>query len=389
MAFLREDDLEIRRILKDIDTLRADVTYPFLIEVYDDYVHHLLGREDFMAILRLVESYVFRRAICGVPTNSMNKTFATLSREIDKSHFLESVQIALWLKDSYRRFPRDEEFRAEFMVKDVYNFRSRNYLLRKLENYEQKEQVEIETYTIEHIMPQNPNLLLEWQQELGPDWKEVHSKYLHTIGNLTLTGYNSELSDQPFSKKREMNGGFGSSPIRLNQGLAHLAHWNQEEIEKRAKTLASLAVQIWQIPTLSPDLLARYAKTDVANGGKIYTLADHAQYLQGSILDLFERLRKRILNLDPVVREEVKKLYIAYKTTTNFVDIVPQKSRLRLSLNMRFDEINDPKGLCKDITDLGRWGNGDVEIGLSSPDQLEDVIELIKQSFEKHREDDE
>lgn len=390
LAFQREEDPEIRRVLTDINTLRADVTYPFLIEVYDDYVNHLLERGDLLAILRLVESYVFRRAICGVPTNSMNKTFATLSREIDKSHYLESVQVALLLKETYRRFPGDEEFRAEFMVKDVYNFRNRNYLLRKLENYGQKEQVDVEVYTIEHILPQNPNLSPEWQQELGPEWKEVQSKYLHTIGNLTLTGYNPELSDQPFHKKRDMkDGGFAHSPIRLNQSLATLEHWNQEEIENRAKMLADLAVQIWQIPSASPDVLARSAKTEIASGGKVYTLADHAQYLQGDLLTHFEQLRKRILNLDPSVREEVKKLYIAYKTTTNFVDIVPQKNRLRLSLNMKFDEIIDPKGLTKDVTDLGRWGNGDVEVGLSSPDQLEDVMYLIRQSFEKHREDDE
>lgn len=117
-------------------------------------------------------------------------------------------------------------------------------------------------------------------------------------------------------------------------------------------------------------------------------MADPAQYLQGGLLDLFEQLRKCIVNLDPSVREEIKKLYIVYKTITNFVDVVPQKSRLRLSLNMRFDEIHDPKGFCKDVTGLGRWGNGDVEIGLSSPDQLEDVMVLIEQPFETHRYDE-
>jgi predicted transport protein len=110
-------------------------------------------------------------------------------------------------------------------------------------------------------------------------------------------------------------------------------------------------------------------------------LEDHA-HLSGPMLELFEHSRKRVLNLDSSVREEVLKLYVAYKATTNFVDVVPQKSRLRRSLNMDFDEVHDPKGLCKDVTGLGRWGNGDVEIGLSSIDQLDDVMELVKQSFE-------
>ena len=110
----------------------------------------------------------------------------------------------------------------------------------------------------------------------------------------------------------------------------------------------------------------------------------HADYLQGEVGELFEALRKRILNLDPSVREEFKKLYIAYKTSTNFVDVVPQRSGLRLSLNMKFSEVHDPKGICRDITDIGRWGNGDVEIRLTAAKQLEDVMFLIRQAFEKH-----
>jgi len=113
----------------------------------------------------------------------------------------------------------------------------------------------------------------------------------------------------------------------------------------------------------------------------------YAEYLQGDMLVVFEAIRKRILNLDAYVREEFKKLYIAYKTTTNFVDIVPQKSRLRLSLNMRFDEIDDPKGMCRDVTEVGRWGNGNVEVGISSLDELDDVMLLIRQAFNKHSEE--
>ena len=111
-----------------------------------------------MQILKYIESYVFRRAICGIPTNSLNKTFANLYKEIKQENYLESFRAALLLKESYRRFPRDEEFKEQLLIKDVYNFRSRNYLLRKLENHNKKELVNVESYTIEHIMPQNENL---------------------------------------------------------------------------------------------------------------------------------------------------------------------------------------------------------------------------------------
>ncbi|WII36243.1 DUF262 and DUF1524 domain-containing protein [Paenibacillus thiaminolyticus] len=386
LNFQQDPDKEITEALKDINALRVEVSYPFLLEVYDDYAANKIGKQELLFILRLVESYVFRRAICGVPTSSLNKTFATLSKEIDKDHYLESIQAAFLLKNSYKRMPNDEEFIREFVVKDIYNFRSRNYLLRKLENDNRKEIVNIESYTIEHIMPQNENLSSEWRQELGSNWEEVHKTYLHTIGNLTLTRYNSELSDKPFKVKRDQAGGFADSPLRLNRELAQLHTWNEAEIRKRAMSLAEQARHVWKLPHLDADVLLKYTKKGTEKD-KIYSLADHAEYLQGDMLKLFEQLRTRICNLDSSIREEFKKLYIAYKATTNFVDIVPQKSRLRLSLNLAFHEINDPRGICKDVTNLGRWGNGDVEVGISSIEELDYIMFLIEQAFEKQVED--
>ena len=387
LAFARTDDTNIKQILQDINVLKVDVAYPFFMEVYDDHNRGLLTQDEFITILKIVENYVFRRAICGIPTNSLNKTFATLSRSIDKTNYLESVKAAFLVKDSYRRFPPDEEFKQELMVKDVYNFRSRNYLLRKLENYRRKERVGIDDYTIEHILPQNENLSPTWQGELGENWQEIQSRYLHTIGNLTLTGYNSELSDSPFLEKRNMEGGFADSPLRLNRSLAKLHTWNEEEIKKRAITLAELAVKVWTMPILPPDTLAKYKQPKVKRSEQIYTLNDYQHPPTGELFTLYQLLRKRILNLDSSVTEEFKKLYIAYKTTTNFVDIVLQKRRFRLSLNMAFDEIDDPQGICRDITNIGRWGNGDVEVGIDSVEQLDYIMFLIRQSFEIHSEE--
>lgn len=535
LAFQEESDPEIRQALEDINTVKVDVAYPFLLEVYDDFSQNLLTKDELIKILRLVESYVFRRAICGIPTNSMNKTFATLSREIDRDNYLESVQLAFIRKEGYKRFPDDREFEREFVVKDIYNFRNRLYLLCKLENYHRpKELVDVDNYTIEHILPQNPKLSPEWKADLGNNWQEIQAKYLHTIGNLTLTAYNREYGDRPFSEKREMEGGFKVSPLYLNQRLGKLEKWDETEIQKRAAELASWAVKIWDYPAIkSPDaeinvqailteifsnptelsrakgyvqevvdligydkiehILAmtyrqdrgisinvgqwavlRFIRQKKALKGLFaidsnYPLAcdgikaevidsfapkwtgeqeielvqidlknqqlsesfleawkvairqayqafktwssssymnyhlpelaealvqetarsRHAEYLQGKIGELFETLRKRILNLDPSVREEFKKFYIAYKTTTNFVDIVPQRSRLRLLLNLKFSQIQDPKGICRDVSEIGRWGNGEVEVGLSSPEELEDIMHLICQAFHQHNDDSE
>ena len=380
------DDPDIGAYLQDINTLKVDVAYPFLMEVYDDYEHHgRLARDEFIEILAMVESYIIRRAICGIQTNSLNKTFATLKRLIDKDNYLESVKAAFLLQTSYRRFPRDEEFWSEFVIKDIYNLRKRrNYMLSKMENFGRKEFVNIEEYTIEHIMPQNLNLPTEWQTMLGNDWKRIQKQYLHTIGNLTLTGYNSELSDRPFAEKRDMEGGFADSPIRLNRSLATLDTWGEQEINNRTEQIAELALQIWTTPNLPSEILDHYNSTEDAYSPNGQYSLDHFEYLEGEMLQLFQALRTRILNLDASVREEPKKLYIAYKTTTNFVDIVPQKRGLRLSLNMKFDEIDDPKNICKDVTNIGRWGNGDVEFKISGFEYIDYAMELIQQSFEKH-----
>lgn len=285
LAFEQETDPEIKQALADINTLKVDVAYPFLLEVYEDYIQSLLSKEDFINVLRLVESYVFRRAICGIPTSSMNKTFATLSREIDRDNYIESVQVAFVCKDTYKRFPDDEEFRREFVVKDIYNFRNRNYLLRKLENYERtKELVNIEEYTIEHIMPQNPKLSKAWQTELGENWKEIQAKYLHTIGNLTLTGYNSELSDRPFLEKRDIKDSFADSPLRLNRMLAKLEQRNEMEIQKRVEALGDKAIKVWSFP--NANLKSRNLSVDETPN------RNYTEYLQGEILELFEALRK-------------------------------------------------------------------------------------------------
>lgn len=382
MALETEQDPALRECFADINTLRVDVAYPLLLEVYDDYIRQRLTQEQFIQILRLVESYVFRRAICGIPTNSLNKTFATLSRELDKARYLESFGAALALKGSYRRFPDDGEFTREMVVKDLYNFRSRNYWLRRLENHNRKEHVHVEEYTIEHIMPQNEDLCKEWQEDLGENWREIHARYLHTLGNLTLTGYNSPLSDRPFKGKRDMQGGFADSPIRLNRSLAKLDHWNEATIQARAEELAKLATEVWTYPHLETDVLDGHRGVGKRQGAT-YTLADHPN-LQGNMLDLFQQLRKRLLNLDVSVTEEILKYYIAYKTTTNFVDVVPQKSRLLLMLNMPFDEIDDPQGLCRDVTGVGKWGNGDVEVRMDSPSQFDAVMALVRQSFDLH-----
>lgn len=384
IALEREKDKALREAIGDINTLRVDVAYPFLLHAYEMLANGSIDRSELLRILEIVESYVFRRVICGIPTNTLNKTFAALAEQLVPNSAVESMEAAFLLKDSYRRFPDDAEFQREFVTKDVYNLRSRNYLLRKLENHGRKERVDVEGYTIEHVMPQNEALSADWQSELGANWEEIQAQHLHTIGNLTLTGYNSELSDRNFTDKRDMPGGFKDSPIRLNHDLAHLEHWTEQEIRRRAKNLAGKAAGIWKSPKLAPEVVDLY-RPPQAIPGKSYTLEDHP-HLRGPMLDLFLELEKRILNIDSSVDEEVLKLYIAFKSSTNFVDAVPQSRKLKLSLNLGIDELDDPRGWGRDVSGLGHWGNGDVEITVESPAQIDYAMGLIHQAYEKQAE---
>lgn len=382
----QEEDERLRRAFQDLRELKVDVAYPFLLELYDDYTADLLQLPEFESAVRLVESYVFRRAVCAIPTNSMNKTFATFARGLKKDRYLESIQASFLMLPSYRRFPSDEEFERDIQVRDLYNFRSRSYWLRRLENHGRKERVSVDEYTIEHIMPQNENLSLEWRRDLGPDRERVQQTWLHTLGNLTLTGYNSEYSDRPFADKRDMEGGFRDSPIRLNRGLGQLEKWDESGIVKRARRLARSVPSVWASPKLAVDVVQAYKPQAVATG---YSIDDHPNLLQPQLRQLFEAFRSQVLALDPVVAEQFLKLYVAYKAETNFVDVVPQSTRLRLALNMPFAEINDPRGICKDVTGVGRWGNGDVEVGLSTLEELPYVMGLIRQALERQLGDSE
>ncbi len=257
-ALEKEEDSELQKCFSDINILEVTVAYPFLLEVYDDYKQGNISKLETVKILHLVESYVFRRAICDIPTNSLNRTFAErLMPNVLKSNYLNSLKETFLklgeMSDTYR-FPSDSEFKQEFQVKGVYNNQKRcQYLLRKLENHNNKQPIRhIEDYSVEHVMPQNDDLSEEWQKELGENWQEIHEQYLHTIGNLTLTGYNPELSDHSFSEKKELRpGGFRDTRLRLNESLVETSIWNESAIQTRAEELAEKALKIWIYPKLT------------------------------------------------------------------------------------------------------------------------------------------
>ncbi len=393
VALDAESDPELKTAFRNLRELKVNVAYPFLLELYGDYVRHLLSREEFLTIVQLIESYVFRRAICEVPTNSLNKTFATFARGIDKGRYLESVQARFLSLQFYQRFPDDEEFQQKLTTRDLYHFRNSNWLLGRIEeNYGSKERANIEKCTIEHIMPQKIENSLEWQAELGPEWEDIHALLLNTLGNLTLTGYNSEYSNRPFQVKRDMPGGFAQSRLQMNAMLGKAEHWNKTTILHRAEELFRHAVQIWPRPVLDPAVLKSYESPAVPvgkNGADTMdmsaskTLAMHPFIdKDGPMHELFLDFRTRVLALHPAVSEDILKSYVAYKAMTNFVDVIPRKKKLILSVNIRINELDDPQNRCRLMTKQNRWANGFVEFDMESGSDLPYAMGLVQQALE-------
>lgn len=247
---LQENDNELKLYWQEFKKLDNHVVYPFLLKLYDDYSRQILIKEDFKKILQVVISYLWRRAICEIPTNSLSKTFATLYQAVDKEDYVNSIIKAFVFKSIYKRFPSDYEVREKLQTKDIYHFRLRKYLLEALENYYHKEPIDLNTanYTIEHIMPQNIEHNLSWQQMLGEDWQEVHSLYLHSLGNLTITGYNAEMSNKSFWEKVNGESGFKHSHLKLNESIAQCDVWNKKAIQRRTNILTDIILKIWKYP---------------------------------------------------------------------------------------------------------------------------------------------
>ncbi|WP_139546355.1 DUF262 and DUF1524 domain-containing protein [Helicobacter pylori] len=376
IVFKKEADKDLNKALSFLVDLEMDVIYPLLLELYSDYSDGVLSDQDFIPIIYLTESYICRRAVCGLGTNSLNKVFPFVTKKINKDQYRESIKAHFVCLTEKQRFPNNDEFKKLFITIDFYNFQKREYFFERLENFDTKEPVNTQECTIEHIIPQT--LTPEWQRDLGENFKAIHEKYLHTIGNLTKTGYNEKYSNNSFQEKRDMEKGFKQSPLRLNQSLKDLESFGEKEIEKRASDLADFALKIWTYPKLDAETLEKYKPEKEK---KVYNLSS---YKFGShSRELFDILSKEIKALDERIAEKFMKPYIAYKFKTNFVDIVVQTKDLKLYLNMKFHELQDEKNLARDMTNKGHLGNGDIEVKLETKENIPYCLGLIKQALEK------
>ncbi|XKM13841.1 DUF262 domain-containing protein [Orbaceae bacterium ac157xtp] len=242
-----------------LNQLDLTVIHPFLLAVLDKHFNGELTESEAKEVFLIIESYIFRRLIVGLASNSLNKFFATLDKDITKrqsnnSSYVEIFKFILLSKEQSLRFPTDEEFIEMLMTRNIYALSSGNkqYLFSRFENGNSREQINVierlrnSEYSIEHIMPQSLNN--EWKNALGANYMDIHSKWLHTLPNLTLTAYNSKYSNHTFFVKLESENGFKQSNLRLNKFVSECQTWSEKELIARQKLLEDEAQKLWFYP---------------------------------------------------------------------------------------------------------------------------------------------
>lgn len=254
------DDCDIRKEIEYIKYIEINVSYPFLLQLIDDYRKSYIDKATLIRILQFIQTFACRRFVLDLPTNAFNKIFMSLYRQVDKSDYENSIYLYVMTRPGKNRMPSDKEIRAMLRGKDFYNAKSRMkmYILERIENFENKEPVKIienNDITIEHIFPQNPDE--KWHDDLlENEYDDFANIYLHTIGNLTLSGNNGALGNKTFSEKKWMNKngkeqGYSYSRLLLNRFLITIDKWNIENYNKRTDILIQRYINIWQLPEVN------------------------------------------------------------------------------------------------------------------------------------------
>ena len=238
-----ETEEQVRNYLRKLERLEISTSYPLLLRLYEEYEGGRITKKELSECLKIIETYIVRRAVCGIPTQALNKYFPIIYKSLDKENIVVSLKNRLKEGPGVRRLPDDDEFIQSLRERPLYGNKILGYVLEEIEKHNNKEVVNFEELQIEHIMPKKLND--DWKRMLGDNWELVHKKFLDILGNLTLTGYNPEYSNKPFQDKRDMKKGFKESGLRLNRELAKLNKWDEEEMKRRANKLSKVAGDIW------------------------------------------------------------------------------------------------------------------------------------------------
>ena len=268
---------KLNRKLNQLRTLDSMIAYPYFMAFFDYASKVGLAENEIYCILDVIEAYWARRIICNLPSNALNKVFATLHRDVlnhinkatddTATTYIDILIYVLLKKGRSSVFPSDVEVKRDFKTRQVYKMpaNARMFILERMENQDNNERHDVvkeltdKNITIEHIMPQT--LSDRWKTALGEDWERIQEQYLHTMANLTLTAYNSQYSNLTFIEKRDMDKGFKDSAFRLNNSLKSCEQWTEKELEARQKELQTVFMRLWPMPTTTFKPLKREAES--------------------------------------------------------------------------------------------------------------------------------
>lgn len=345
-------------------------------------VHQSLSEAELLEAVRLIESYLLRRAVIGSQSRGYGLEFAKLAYRIDDAKPLASLKAAFARMPAAYAFPEDEEFKRALLEGDLYHKRICKHVLDGLENRDSKEQSDTGSYSIEHIMPQNENVPQAWRSMLGENWKSVHQTWLHRLGNLTLTGYNSTYSDKSLSEKQMIEHGFRQSSVRLNEDVRDALVWTQAEMSARGVRLASRALTVW--PRLHADTkMIREMERDELKARAASRQLEKVE-MTDEAKTLFDALQKRIKTDFPEVIEMPETKSVSYHAQDFFLEVIPRKRGLSLLVGIDYNEVDGPDEWVEDTANYSFVMNasyqGGVVINLRETDHLEHAMRVIVQA---------
>ena len=348
-----------------------------------------LSQPEFEEALRLIESYVVRRAVLGLQNRSYWDVFTDIARSIDEAKPLQSMKVAFARRPIHLALPHDDAFKREVQECNLYDKKGLCWnILARLENDRQKETTPLKNLTIEHIMPQSVGEILEWQEMLGGNWGAVHEVWLNRLGNLTLTACNSEMGNRPFAVKKTLDCGFEHSAVRLNGYVRRQEQWTEAQIKERGELLAHRAISVWP---------HHHANADLVRAEEIKELREKAAVRDSSSLKMSDNVRKlfnaterKVAELGDVISVIDRKSVCCY-TPEFVVEIMPMGSCVRLILPLEFDEVRREVPDTLSVADTTDWKfvpnrvhtECTMLVDVWSAAQLEDAMPIVRQAYEQ------
>ena len=348
--FLQPDRIDSKPLATAMRQVRSlgSAHAMLIMRLYYLYDEKALTHDDFNRALDLISSYLVRRSVLGMQTRGYWAVFARIAHSITSEDPLGSFQVAL-ARQNYR-FPADDHFVSALQESNLYRLRICWHILSQLENADQNEPSPVSEYSIEHIMPQSIDSVPEWKCMLGKNWEEVHQTWLHRLGNLTLTAYNSTYSNRPFEEKKTVTGGFEQSAVRLNEYVRQQTEWAAFEMKERGSILAHRALDVWphhnadERLVLAEEIRELRTRSAARKPDSINVDASVEEVLYG-IRDAIRELGESI----EIVEGNSLCFYDA-QSAGFFAETLPMASYVRILLPIDFEEIDDPEGVARDVT---------------------------------------